>query len=309
MILNVEKINLVFEKIAHHILKLRWIYLSLFVLSIVACLYGASMVKIDTSNENSFLDGDSINIQTDHFKEIFGNDQYVAVLLTSNDLFSHESLSLLRELHRELKDSVPFVEKVTSINDIEFTIGNDYGMAIQQIVPDRIPHDHQALETIKEKAYRKENFRKRLLSSDTTQTLLTIKLLPFPDHWQDKYQTSPDELVGESVVHIINQTKYEPFSPRAVGMPVISYEKRHYFSGESARIMGIALVLAIVILIFSLRSAWGVVVPIVSAIGSMIILYGVIGFLGTEVDNMVLSFPFLIGFAIAIAYSIHLFIW
>jgi len=307
MIINIEKINAAFEKIAHHIIKLRWLYLALFVVSLVACMYGATLVKIDTSNENSFLESDSINIQTDHFEEIFGNDQYVIVLLENENLFSYESLSLLRELHNELNDSVVFVERVTSLNDIEFTVGDEYGMVIEQIVPDEIPRDKEGLEAIKEKAFSKENFRKRLISSDATQTLLTIKFTPFPEDWQDEYKTSPDELAGMSVLNVIHKEKYKSLNPRAVGVPTINHEKRIYFAKESGRVMGMALLLAIVILIIALRSARGVIVPVVSAISSMVIVYGVVGFLGTPVDNMVLSFPFLIGFAVSIAYSIHVF--
>lgn len=307
MLLNIEKINRSFERIAHTILKYRWLYLSLFVVTIIACMYGSTLVKIDTSNENSFLESDSINIQTDHFEEIFGNDQYVIVLLENKDLFSHESLKLIRELHEELVDSVVFVERVTSINDIEFTVGDEYGMVIEQIVPDVIPTDPEQLAEIKERAFSKENFRKRLISSDGAQTLLTIKFAPFPDDWQGEYETSPDELAGESVLEVINKDKYEQLNPRAVGIPVINHEKREYFAVETNRIMGLAILLAIIILIIALRSVWGVIIPVISAISSMLVVYGVVGFLGTPVDNMVLSFPFLIGFAVSIAYSIHLF--
>jgi len=71
--------------------------------------------------------------------------------------------------------------------------------------------------------------------------------------------------------------------------------------------MGLAILLSIIILIIALRSVWGVVVPVLAAISSMMVVLGVVGFIGTPVDNMVLIFPFLIGFAVSIAYSIHLF--
>lgn len=307
MILNIEKINARFERLAQHILKQRWFYLSLFILTIIACMYGSTLIKIDTSNENSFLESDSIKIQTEHFEEIFGNDQFVIVLLENDDLFSHESLTLLRELHNELVDSVVFVERVTSINDLEFTVGDEYGMVIEQIVPEVIPTHPNALAQIKEKIFSKESFRKRLISSDGTQTLLTIKFTPFPEDWQGEYETAPDELAGEYILKVINQDKYKHLNPRSIGMPVINHEKREYFTTESSRIMGLAILLAIVILIIALRSVWGVVVPVISAISSMLVIYGVVGFIGKPIDNMVLSFPFLIGFAVSIAYSIHLF--
>ncbi len=307
MLLNIEKINAGFERIAIHILAWRWLYLSLFVVAIITCLYGSTLIEIDTSNKNSFLESDSINIQTDRFENIFGNDQYVLVLLENEELFSYESLVLLRELHNELSDSVAFAEQITSLNDVEFIVGNEYGMVIEQIIPDEIPSSSEALLEIKNKVFSKEDLRKRIISSDGTQTLLSIKFAPFPDKWQEGYEISPDQLAGKSVLKVIDQEKYESLNPRAVGMPVIGHEKREYFTSETSRVMGLAILFAIIILIIALGSVWGVLVPIIAAISSMVMVYGVVGFIGTPVDNSVLSFPFLIGFAVSIAYSIHLF--
>lgn len=307
MIINIEKINAGFEKLAVHLIRFRWLYLICFILCLIASLYGVKLVQIDTSNENSFLESDSINIQTDLFKEIFGNDQYVVVLLENEDLFSYESLSIIRKLHEELEDSVAFVERVTSINDIEFTIGTEYGMTIEQIVPAIIPRSDTALKHIKEKAFSKENFRKRLISSDGKQTMVSVKFMPFPEEWQDKYEASPEELSGKSILNIISKEEYQSLNPRAVGMPVINYEKRNYFEAESRRNMLLAVSLAIIILVIALRSVRGVLIPVITAVSSIIMMYGIVGFMGTEVDNMVLSIPFLIGFAVSIAYSIHLF--
>ena len=180
-------------------------------------------------------------------------------------------------------------------------------MAIDQIIPEQIPTDSIKLSEIKKKLFSKENFRKRLISKDGTQSWVTIKFAAFPEKWQDDYDEYPQLLAGESVINIISKDEYKTLNPLAVGMPVINYQKREYFEMESSRIMGFAFLIAIIILIIALRSFWGVLIPIISAISSMIILNGVVGFIGVEVDNMVLSFPFLLGFAISIAYSIHLF--
>jgi len=70
MLFNIEKINSGFERIAEHLMKYRWLYLAMLVVTIAACAYGSKLVKIDTSNENSFLESDSINIETEYFKDV-----------------------------------------------------------------------------------------------------------------------------------------------------------------------------------------------------------------------------------------------
>jgi predicted RND superfamily exporter protein len=307
MLLNIQKINRSFEGAAWILIRRRWLFLLAFVVTIILSLYGSTLIRIDTSNENSFLAGDSINIQTDQFEEIFGNDQYIGILVENEELFTCEKLMLLRELHEELLDSVPFLERVTSLNDLEFTVGTEYGMSVEQLIPDVIPQDQAEIDQIRDQLFRKHNLRSRLVSSDASQTWISIKFLPFPDDWQEQTGQSPEELVGKTVLSVIGQEKYAELNPKAAGMPVINYQKRVYFEKESARVMGTAVFIAILILALALRSFWGVIIPLFSAISSILIVYGVTGFLGVPIDNMVLTFPFLIGFAVSIAYSIHLF--
>ncbi len=307
MLFNIQKINRSFEGTAGILIRRRWLFLLAFAVIIVLSLYGSTLIRIDTSNKNSFLAGDPINIQTDQFEEIFGNDQYIGILVENKELFSHDKLMLLRELHEELLDSVPFLERVTSLNDLEFTVGNEYGMSVEQLIPAVIPQNQAQIDQIKDKLFQKENLRSRLVSSDGSQTWISVKFLPFPDDWQEKTGQSPEELVGKTVLSVIGQEKYQELNPKAAGMPIVNYEKRTYFEKESARVMGMSIFIAIIILALALRSFWGVVIPLFSAISSILIVYGFTGFLGVPIDNMVLTFPFLIGFAVSIAYSIHLF--
>jgi predicted RND superfamily exporter protein len=233
MKINLLKINAWFEKASKRIIKYRWMNLGIFLLVIIVFAYGASLIKVDVSNENSFLPNDPINRDTDEFKEVFGNDQYVGILVECEDLFTYPGLTLIRKLTRELEDSIPFLDRVTSLDNIEYTVGTAYGMSIESIVPETIPTDRTGLQKIRQKAFAKENFRKRLVSQDGKQTWIMIKLLPFPKDWQEKYESYPQLMVGEAVAGIIADEKYADLHPRAVGMPYLSYEKREFFEKES----------------------------------------------------------------------------
>ena len=81
-------------------------------------------------------------LKTNEFKSIFGNDYYVAVLVKNKDVFSKRSLTLIRESSEELKDSL-------SLTDLEFTVGTEEGMTVEQIV---IPSDETSLKEIRRKA-------------------------------------------------------------------------------------------------------------------------------------------------------------
>jgi len=307
MKINIKRINAWFERRAYGLIKYRWAFLAGFIVILCISFYGTSLIKVDVSNESNFLPGDPIREQTEEFEEIFGNDQYVGVMVENDHLFTFEALTLLNELHTELYDSVPFVEDVVSLIDVEFTRGTEQGMFIEQIVPEVIPQSEDELDAIRQKAFSKPHFRERLISSDGRQSWIMIKLLPFPDDWQEKYEEYPQLMVGSAVDRIISKDKYADLNPLGSGMPYLAHEKRAYFEKESGRIMGIALLMAIIVLAVALRSFKGVLIPLVTAFSSIVIVNGLIGFSGIAVDNMVMIFPVLIGLAVALAYSIHIF--
>ena len=105
---------------------------------------------------------------------------YVAVLLKNKDVFSKRSLTLICELNNELKDSLSYADKVTSLTDLEFAVGTEEGMTIEQIVPEQIPSDVAGLKDVRCKAYSKPYLSKKLVSKDGTMTWIMVKQCPFP---------------------------------------------------------------------------------------------------------------------------------
>lgn len=137
-------------------------------------------------------------LKTNEFKSIFGNDYYVAVLVKNKDIFSKRSLTLIRELSNELKDSLSYADKVTSLTDLEFASGTEEGMTIEQIAPEQIPSDAAGLKEIKQKAYSKPYLAKKMVSTDGTMTWIMVKLRPFPADsvWKKTSDMAPDMING-----------------------------------------------------------------------------------------------------------------
>lgn len=165
---------------ANWTLRHRLIVGALFAVVIVFSLVGAKRIVIRTSFDDYFLSDDPMLLKANEFKSIFGNDYYVAVLVKNKDIFSKRSLRLIRELNNELKDSLSYADKVTSLTDLEFASGTEEGMTIEQIVPEQIPSDAAGLKEIKQKAYSKPYLAKKMVSTDGTMTWIVVKLRPSP---------------------------------------------------------------------------------------------------------------------------------
>lgn len=306
--MNIEKINCWFARRGKWIVKRNRIVLLLFVLLFSVGFTGLRHLNITSSWNDYFLEDDPMLVKTDEFKEIFGNDNFVAVLTRCDNTFTKENLELIRNLSNELLDSISYADKVTSITDIEFMVGNKEGMFIEQIVPETIPSDGEGLAEIRRKAYQKPYIAERLVSRDGKQTWIFLKLRPFPEDsvWnKGKGSISPEMLTGKELEHIITKKKYNSLNLKGTGLPYITFAKMNWIGKEMPRVIGLAALLSIVVLLLVTRSLRGVLVPLLTVVGSIVIAYGILGYLRLTIDSGMMMIPMLLTFAVAVAYNIH----
>ncbi|WP_077197190.1 efflux RND transporter permease subunit [Prevotella ihumii] len=307
--MKIEKINCKFRQTAVWILRHRMLVVGLFALLVAFSFVGTKRIVMKTSFDDYFVSDDPMLLKTDEFKSIFGNDYYVAVLVKNKDVFSKRSLTLIRELSNELKDSLSYADKVTSLTDLEFAVGTEEGMTIEQIVPEEIPSDAAGLKEIKRKAYSKPYLSKKLVSKDGTMTWIMVKLRPFPvdSVWKKTSDIAPDMVTGKETGRIITKAKYAELSPNAAGMPYMSYEKFVYLKGEMGRLFAIAFLVSIVVMLVVTRSLRGVVAPLITSICALLIGFGIIGWTGLYIDMSTAMIAVILTFACSIAYNIHLY--
>lgn len=267
------------------------------------------MVK-ETSFDDYFIEDDPMLVKTEEFKSHFGNDYYVGVLTHCDNHFTKKNLTTLRALSDELLDSLSYADKVTSLTDIEFMVGSDDGMTIEQIVPDVIPDDGSpAMDSIKARAYSKPHVARKLISSKGDLSWIMVKLRTFPKDsvWKKQGNVAPDIVTGQEVEHIIKKQKYASLNPKGTGMPYVTNCKTEYIGKEMGRLMMIATVICMVVMLFMTRSLRGIIAPIISVVGGLFTTYGIAGFTQMYVDSTVLMIPTILAFAVAIAYNIHIF--
>lgn len=308
--MKIERINNWFRRLAEKTIHHRITFLLAFIALLVFGFMGTKRIYFETSWDSYFVKGDPMLLKTDEFKSIFGNDYYAAVLVQNeNGLFTKTNLELIRQLSNELRDSISYADRITSLADLEFMVGDEEGMAIEQIVPEEIPSDAAGLEAIRAKAYSKPNTAKKLISKDGTMSWIMLKLRPFPADsvWKAEGSTAPDMLTGEETQRIINKAEYAPLNPNAAGFPFMSYSKMQYISDAMSSMMIIALIVGLIIMLLVTRSLRGILAPIFTTVSSIIIAFGMIGWLGLYLDQATSMIALMLTFAIAIAYNIHLY--
>lgn len=308
--MKIEKINELFGRYTEQLLRVRWLTLAAFAIVIVLSVVGMKRMVKETSFDDYFIEDDPMLVKTDEFKSHFGNDYYVGVLTQCDNHFTKQNLTTLRALSNELLDSLSYADKVTSLTDIEFMVGSDEGMTIEQIVPDEIPDDNSPeMDSIRARAYSKPHVARKLISKDGQLSWIMLKLRAFPKDsvWKKTSTVAPDIITGEEVERIIKKPQYASLHPKGTGMPYVTHCKTVYIGKEMGRLMMIATLICIVVMLCMTRSLRGVIAPIISVIGGLFITYGIAGFTQMYVDSTVLMIPTILSFAVAIAYNIHIF--
>ncbi|MBC8526698.1 MAG: RND family transporter [Candidatus Cloacimonetes bacterium] len=304
---KLEKINKKFGKAAKTIVRLRWMIIAGLIFLNIIAIIGIKRIQIDVSNESWFLQDDPLMVAKHEFEEIFGNNDYVAVLVEADNVFSPEILRMMRELGQELKSKLPYADKLMSITDLDFTRGTEDGLIVGNIVPNEIPTKPEAITEIKQLAFSKQFFVNRLFSDDCKQAWILLRLRSYPETDATSMEEYPQLVVGKKALEIIRQDKYKNFNLKATGMPVLNHEKRSYYNKEAGRIFGLSILITIVALILLLRSVRGVSVPIITAVSSILWTFGGMGWLGIKLDNTVMIVPVLLALAVSIGYSVHIF--
>lgn len=308
--MKIERINELFARYAEQLLRVRWWTLGAFVLVIILSVIGMNRMVKETLFDDYFIEDDPMLVKTEEFKSHFGNDYYVGVLTQCDNHFTKENLTKLRALSNELLDSLSYADKVTSQTDIEFMVGNEDGMTIEQIVPDKIPADGTpAMDSICARAYSKPHVARKLISEKGDLSWIMVKLRTFPKDsvWKKTSTVAPDIITGQEVERIIKKTEYASLHSKGTGMPYVTNCKTVYIGKEMGRLMMIATLICMVVMLCMTHSLRGVIAPIISVIGGLFITYGIAGFTQMYVDSTVLMIPTILSFSVAIAYNIHIF--
>lgn len=307
--MQIEKINEKFGAFAGRLLRARWWVLAAFAAVLVLSAVGVKKLVVQTSFDDYFIEGDPMLVKTDEFKAHFGNDYFVGVLTECDNHFTKKNLETLRALSNELLDSLSYVDKITSLTDIEFLVGDEEGMTIEQIVPEVIPQDRAGLDSIRQRAYSKPDVARKLISKDGRLSWIVIKLRPFPEDsvWKKETTVSPDIQTGGEVDRIIHKPQYASLHPKATGMPYVSQQKVEFISSEMGRLVKFAILISIVVMLVMTRSVRGVVAPFIGTFGGLLVTFGIAGTLGLYVDSATSIIPVILAFAVSIAYNIHLF--
>ncbi len=230
----------------------------------------------------------------DRIGEEYSGNALGMVVLQSENVISHDDLSIVRDLTERFKlvDGVAAVISLTNVVDIRSI--NDELEITRLVDPTNIPDDPDSLAALKAYILSKERYRGRLLSEDGTATLIICRI-----------RSSADEVTAMRRMKAIAQEIAPGARCSFGGQPYLMVELSDIIVQDLKYLIPLVPILIVLALLLSFRSWRGVVLPMLSVGISTLWTMGTMAALGIPLTIISNIIPVIL-IAVGSAYSIHI---
>ncbi len=308
--MKIQKINSFFRKMGVFQIRYRWYFIFAAFALIVFGLSGLNKIEIANARDDWFDDAEAIEIATEEFEDQFGNNENISILIEAEDVFDFEVLTMMQELGRTLIDSIPYADEITSLVEMEMSIGTEEGIEVINPFGDGIPSTEEELEEIRKLVLSRQALVGKIVSKDCTETWLTLSLKEFPEkeEWEKVTKVDPLYQTGEVAIRVLTDSKWQSdkYSLKPVGMPYTETEERDFFGPEMMKRFVSAFAVMVILLIIFVRSFRGVLVPSITTVLGVVVVFGGMGWFRIGVDQNMMMLPVILGMALSVGYSVHL---
>jgi predicted RND superfamily exporter protein len=112
------------------VIRFRNLILLLIVAGVGLLSYNIPKLSIATSLESSFTGHNQAIQEYQEFRDMFGRDDKIVILINSEDIFSTHFLARLREFHRDLENTLPMVSEVDSLINAKYIEGREGNLQV-----------------------------------------------------------------------------------------------------------------------------------------------------------------------------------
>jgi predicted RND superfamily exporter protein len=320
-----DRIERLFVAWGHFAYRRAWIVIALGA-ALVGFLGSAlPELRFDTSTEGFFHEQDPVRVLYDRFREHFGQDTRILVVVEPPQVFSLDSLARLRALHEEIEREVPMLVEVTSLVNARETRGDGDELIVGELL-EEWPESEAALREVERRVRANPLYRDHLVSADGRLTTLLIET----ETWSSlSAQTgelggfdeasaepaapeAPQFLTGEensaivgALLEVVERHRADDFRIWVAGSPVMVDQLQQSMRRDMSRFTGLSLLAIAVLLGLLFRRVAGVALPLVTVLVSLASTLAVMTLTGTPLTLPTQILPsFLL--AVGVGGSVHI---
>lgn len=289
-----------FASFAAFIIKIRVVIIILFIVLMVFSVFGIMKLKTTVSIDSFFLPNDPLVEKRDQFESIFKNNDFIGLLIEADDVFDPEVIQLMSDLNSDITENVPYVNSIVSIPT---TAPSLLGGASFNFEKGTLTDSREELEKLRSHFDKRRSLRSVLYSKDYKQAWILVRLEEYPTAWESNEE--PPMYTGHKVMDVLQEFESGEVTITPTGIPVMAYRKSTELMEDLSQIMLIAGLTALICILFLIRTPMGVAGSLLVMIGSILIVFGGLGWLGITADTTFMIVPMLLTIAITVGYTIH----
>ncbi|NNF06483.1 MAG: MMPL family transporter, partial [Candidatus Eisenbacteria bacterium] len=262
-------------------------------------LYPAIFIEHDASYETWFLESDPSLVAYGKLQEVFGNDEFMLIMLEVDEgtVFTNESFASIQRI-TDFLETAPTVERVVSLSNYESIRSEHDELSLRPAVQD-LPMTAEALQATKEIVLADPMIVPSMVSEDGTRTNLVLELELVPNqfhHRIDLLNLIEEELALEEER---SGLVYKVGGGAVIDRAIYHITRRDFL--QNIILVSSAIFL---LLLFSVRSFWGAILPMITVVTAVVISRLFIPLMGWKDNNMLMIVP-LVVLGIGIADSVH----
>jgi predicted RND superfamily exporter protein len=156
------------------IIRFRYILLFLIVLAVGFLSIYIPKINIATSLESSFKGHNQAIQDYQKFRDLFGRDDKIVLLIKSEDIFSVHFLDRLKKFHEDLENTLPLLSEVNSLINARYIEGKNGTLQVNDFL-ENLPQTKEQAQILREKALVYPLFRNSYITQNGDSMIMIIK--------------------------------------------------------------------------------------------------------------------------------------
>ncbi|QNA98174.1 RND family transporter [Massilia sp. Se16.2.3] len=293
--------NTFFEKYARFIVqKRRWV---IFAILLVTGFLGSRLMnlQVDMDQDTWVPQSHPFVKTTKTLEKMFGGREIVMIGIApkNGDIYQPEVLARIARIQHEIENMPEAIRhNVISLaaNKVKDIKGSADGLEVQPMMA-QVPSTEAEMNTLRERVERNAIYTNSLVSPDHRAAAVIA------DFKLDYSKPSYEPLMAK-IRAIMDRERNADIAVYAAGLPVDFGSFEHNMM-QMPMFFGVALLIIMLIQYYSFRSFQGMLLPIVTALLSVIWALGFMGLMGVHMDGLNTTTPILI-MAVAAGHSVQI---
>ena len=302
-----ERIEAGFERFGRVAVRRRYWVIALVLAFTAGLAVQLPNLGMETAVDKFLDEDDPARILFNEFRDQFGRGEMTIIAVHPPDVFDAGFLRKLQRLHREIEQTVPYVEEVTSMVNARATYGSENELIVEDLL-EHFPETDAQLEKLRERVLANPFYRNTMISEDGTFTTILVRTYLY-DQGDDlgdalagfeedfaaaptEESARPDSLTGQqlgetirALEEICERYRADDFELSMAGTPVVQHHLAAALGRDMPRFMGLMILTIGVVLFLLFRRASGVFLPLLVVILSVVATLGSMAASGTYLST------------------------